>query len=331
MGLEGFRTHFEDPGGSRRQRHGVRLRHRPPLGRQRRTRRLQNHGRRQNWRKVLAGANGSTGCAMLSMAAQTTEDDLRLDVGFPAPGVDVPLWAARQRTLQIHRWRRALDRDYAEQRQRISREAVRPHRSRSAPSKPQVVYAMVESKSSALFRSNDGGSNWEKLDASQYMVWRPFYFGNLIVDPKDENKIFKVDLAAAAQRERRQELQRCFRIGARRFSRCVDRSRTIPTRFCACDDGGLWRSLDGGTRWEHMMNLPVSQFYHVSVDNGRPVSRLWRPAGQQFVGRRLLLSRRRDQFALGKYVRRRRLLDVGRSRPIPTIFMPRRRAARSAA
>jgi hypothetical protein len=28
--------------------------------------------------------------------------------------------------------------------------------------------------------------------------------------------------------------------------------------------------LDGGTRWEHFMNLPVSQFYHVSVDNQIP-------------------------------------------------------------
>jgi photosystem II stability/assembly factor-like uncharacterized protein len=36
------------------------------------------------------------------------------------------------------------------------------------------------------------------------------------------------------------------------------------------DDGGLWRSLDGGTRWEHLMNLPVSQFYHVSADNAEP-------------------------------------------------------------
>jgi hypothetical protein len=36
------------------------------------------------------------------------------------------------------------------------------------------------------------------------------------------------------------------------------------------DDGGLWRSQDGGTRWEHLMNLPVSQFYHVSVDNAEP-------------------------------------------------------------
>jgi len=38
----------------------------------------------------------------------------------------------------------------------------------------------------------------------------------------------------------------------------------------AGDDGGLWRSLDGGTRWEHIDNLPVSQFYHVSVDMADP-------------------------------------------------------------
>src|ERR1035438_5866358 len=60
-----------------------------------------------------------------------------------------------------------------------------------APAKPQVVYAMIESANSALFRSDDGGKTWARMDASQFMVWRPFYFANLIVDPKDENKIFK--------------------------------------------------------------------------------------------------------------------------------------------
>src|ERR1019366_8135661 len=36
------------------------------------------------------------------------------------------------------------------------------------------------------------------------------------------------------------------------------------------DDGGLWRSEDGGNSWKHQMNLPVSQFYHVSTDNSDP-------------------------------------------------------------
>ena len=43
-----------------------------------------------------------------------------------------------------------------------------------------------------------------------------------------------------------------------------------PNIVYAGDDGGLWRSEDGGTRWKHQMNLPVSQFYHVSVDNADP-------------------------------------------------------------
>ena len=64
-----------------------------------------------------------------------------------------------------------------------------------AESKPRVVYANIEAeKGRGLYRSDDGGAMWTKLDASNYMVWRPFYFGNLIVDPKDENKIFKPDL-----------------------------------------------------------------------------------------------------------------------------------------
>ena len=43
-----------------------------------------------------------------------------------------------------------------------------------------------------------------------------------------------------------------------------------PNTIFAGDDGGLWRSQDGGTRWEHLLNLPVSQFYHVSVDQSNP-------------------------------------------------------------
>ena len=31
------------------------------------------------------------------------------------------------------------------------------------------------------------------LDRSQNMIWRPFYFANLIVDPKDENSVYKPD------------------------------------------------------------------------------------------------------------------------------------------
>ena len=62
-----------------------------------------------------------------------------------------------------------------------------------APSKSQRVYAFVESPESALFVSDDGGATWEKRDKSQWMVWRPFYFANLVVDPKNPDRLFKTD------------------------------------------------------------------------------------------------------------------------------------------
>src|SRR6266540_4769290 len=62
-----------------------------------------------------------------------------------------------------------------------------------APSNPKRVYAFVESPNSALFVSDDGGMTWEKRDKSQWIVWRPFYFANLIVDPKNPDRVFKTD------------------------------------------------------------------------------------------------------------------------------------------
>src|SRR5262249_62028559 len=62
-----------------------------------------------------------------------------------------------------------------------------------APSKPNVVYAMIESKQSSLFRSDDGGKTWTKGDSSQWMICRPFYIAKPVLDPQDENKPFQRD------------------------------------------------------------------------------------------------------------------------------------------
>ena len=223
----------------------------------------------KNWRKVLAGANGSTGCGMLAMSPQDPKTlfaslwDLRRQAwtfrsGGPGSGLYKSTDAGEHWTeLTAANAHGLPDKPYG----RIAL-AV-------APSNPQVVYAMIEYKNSALYRSNDGGRNWSRLDASQFMVWRPFYFGNLIVDPKNENKVFKVDgpllLSVNGGRS--------FSVvsgGAHGDFHDVWIDPANPATILTGDDGGLWRSHDGGSRWEHMMNLPVSQFYHVTVDNADP-------------------------------------------------------------
>ena len=35
-------------------------------------------------------------------------------------------------------------------------------------------------------------------------------------------------------------------------------------------DGGVYRSMNGGVTMEIVENLPLSQFYHISLDNATP-------------------------------------------------------------
>src|ERR671926_96663 len=153
----------------------------------------------KTWTKVLKGGNLSTGCSMMSMDASNPKTiyaglwDFRRKGWTFRSGGDTPespsasglfkstdggatwteLTEASAKGLPPKPWGRVA----------VS----------VAPSKPNVVYAAVEAviPRDGLYRSDDGGRTWAQLDRSQNMIWRPFYFSNLIVDPKDENKVYK--------------------------------------------------------------------------------------------------------------------------------------------
>jgi len=222
----------------------------------------------KTWKKVLAGANGSTGCGMLARSPQAPQtifadmwDFRRQGWTFRSGGPGSGLFKS---TDGGDHWTELTDANG----QGLPAKPWGRIALAVAPSKPQTVYAMIESKKSALFRSDDGGANWTRLDSSRFLVWRPFYFANLIVDPKNENKIFKPDAPLLLSVNGGQSFSSVANAHGDFHDVWIDPEN--PNVVFATDDGGLWRSEDGGTRWKHQLNLPVSQFYHVSTDNSDP-------------------------------------------------------------
>ena len=138
-----------------------------------------------------------------------------------------------------------------------------------APAAPDIVYAFIEGVKSGLFRSSDGGKSWQARDASQAMVWRPFYFSRLVVDPGNAERIFKTDLALIASDDGGTSFQ-SVGGGTHGDHHDVWINPVNSKHVITGDDGGLWISHDGGNKWTKCNNLPVSQFYHVAVDDKDP-------------------------------------------------------------
>jgi photosystem II stability/assembly factor-like uncharacterized protein len=224
----------------------------------------------KTWKKTLAGVNASSGCAMIARSPKDPQtvyaamwDFRRQGWTFRSGGPGSGLFKSTDGGAH---WSEVTDSNAKGLPAKPwGRVAVQV-----APSKPQVIYANIEAeKGRGLYRSDDGGANWTALDASNYVVWRPFYFGNLIVDPKDENKIFKPDLILLLSNDGGKSFNVVSGSDHGDFHDVwIDPKN--PNIVIAGDDGGLWRSEDGGNRWKHQLNLPVSQFYHVSTDNADP-------------------------------------------------------------
>ena len=231
----------------------------------------------KTWTKILKGANASTGCSMMSMDKSNPQTiyagmwDFRRKGWTFRSGGDGPTAASGSGLFKSTdggaNWSE-LDQNSAKglPAKPWGRVAVT-----IAPSKPNVVYAFIEAEmpKGGLYRSDDSGATWTALDRSAYMVWRPFYFANLIVDPKDENKIYKTDGPLIASNDGGKSFSN-ISGGAHGDFHDVWIDPNNSDHVITGDDGGLWYSYDGGNRWWKADNLPVSQFYHVSLDMDMP-------------------------------------------------------------
>ena len=140
-----------------------------------------------------------------------------------------------------------------------------------APSNPATLYALIESQKNGLYKSEDGGKNWQLINVKT-IGSRPFYFAELKVDPKDENRIYNLYSRLALSTD-----------GGKEFEVIEDWGRKVhadhhaiwihpenPNFIILGTDGGLYWTKDKTQHWNFADDLPIAQFYHVAVDMETP-------------------------------------------------------------
>ncbi|HEY0678881.1 MAG TPA: hypothetical protein VGD17_11385 [Chitinophagaceae bacterium] len=134
---------------------------------------------------------------------------------------------------------------------------------------PDLLYALVQAKEgSGLYKSMDRGATWSKQ--SSHISAYPFYMQKLYADPKDENRIYSMDLLVQISNDG----GKTFRALGEKYKHVdnhvlwIDPSNT--KHLISGNDGGVYETWDLGQNWAFKANIPITEIYKVSTDNASP-------------------------------------------------------------
>ncbi len=138
-----------------------------------------------------------------------------------------------------------------------------------SPKNSERVWAIVENKAKGgLYRSDDGGKKWTRVNEERKLRQRAWYYTRLYADTEDEDVVYVLNV---------------------RYHKSTDGGKSFNTfnaphgdhhdlwiapedskRMIIGDDGGAQITYDGGETWSTYYNQPTAQYYRVTTDNASP-------------------------------------------------------------
>jgi len=141
-----------------------------------------------------------------------------------------------------------------------------------SPIDPDVIYATIElaNRTGGFWRSEDGGESWEKRNDYLSGGTGPHYYQEIFASPHAFDRVYQMDVQMHMTED-----------GGKTFTNLRHETKHSDHHAMAFDpndpdyllvgvDGGLYESYDLGKSWKYVSNLPITQFYKVSVDYDLP-------------------------------------------------------------
>ena len=133
---------------------------------------------------------------------------------------------------------------------------------------PKVVYVIAEAEKGGLFRSNDGGKNFKRVNSDRLLIARSWYYIHVFADPQDENVVYVLNAPFMKSTDGGKSFNKVSVPHGDNHGLWINPNNN--KNMINANDGGANISFNGGKSWSTQKNQPTAQFYRVITDNRFP-------------------------------------------------------------
>jgi len=137
-----------------------------------------------------------------------------------------------------------------------------------SPVNPERVWAIVEAADGGVYRSDNGGRAWTRLNESNDLRQRAWYYSHIFADPKSADTVYVLNVGMFKSIDGGRTYQPVRPPHGDNHALWI--APDNPLRMIEGNDGGATITSDGGIRWSTVDNQPTAQFYRVALDQDFP-------------------------------------------------------------
>ncbi|MEM1127812.1 MAG: glycosyl hydrolase [Bacteroidota bacterium] len=137
-----------------------------------------------------------------------------------------------------------------------------------SPANPQRVWAIVEAENGGVFRSENGGTSWRKINSDRNLRQRAWYYTRIYADPQNEDQVYVLNVQFWRSKDGGVSYESISTPHGDHHDLWINPHD--PETYVIADDGGAQVSTDHGETFTTYYNQPTAQFYRVTTDNHVP-------------------------------------------------------------
>ena len=137
-----------------------------------------------------------------------------------------------------------------------------------SPANPDRVWAMIEHEDGGVFRSDDGGETWSRVNEERKLRQRAFYYTRIYADPMDENTVYALNTGLYRSTDGGETFPDQISV-PHRDNHDLWIAPSDPTRLANTNDGGGNISFNSGESWTDQ-DYQTAQFYRVITTAHEP-------------------------------------------------------------